>query len=333
MAPATISVVVPCYNAERFLAEALESALAQTRCPDEVLVVDDGSLDDSETVATRYPVRLIRTNGNLGHAAARNLGISEARGEVIAWLDADDVWERDHLEVVGGLLGRFPSASVAASGARYFGGREGSWCLSDLPALGRPANIFWRALAGTPLPAMSVLTRRDALLEVGGFDPTIRIAPDYDLWLRLSRRHLFVVTGESTARYRFHAAQISAKPLRQLEAIYQIRARFLDELRAACDPLAAEVAGVMGRLWERDVWNAYYRRDWRRTRVLIDLALLVPGADPEVVRSLRWRTRVPARVLRAFDAIDWRSLRVPADQPVCSEAHRRLRARIMQDAG
>lgn len=96
---ATVSVIVPCYNGARYLRETLASALGQTRAPLEVLVVDDGSTDDSAGVAEAFglPVRVIR-QANGGESTARNRGIDEARGDWLAFLDADDVWEPHKLE-------------------------------------------------------------------------------------------------------------------------------------------------------------------------------------------------------------------------------------------
>jgi glycosyltransferase involved in cell wall biosynthesis len=100
----TISCLIPAYNAAPFLAEALESALGQTRPPDEIVVVDDGSTDDTAEIAARYPVRLIR-QANRGISGARNACVAAATGERIAWLDADDLWMPDHLERLEAILG------------------------------------------------------------------------------------------------------------------------------------------------------------------------------------------------------------------------------------
>jgi len=100
MSETTVSVVIPCYNAAPFLRETLESVLAQTHPPLEVVVVDDGSTDDSSRIAESFgpPVRVIRQQ-NQGESVARNRGIAAARGEWVALLDADDVWEPRKLEM------------------------------------------------------------------------------------------------------------------------------------------------------------------------------------------------------------------------------------------
>ena len=92
-----ISVVIPCYNREPFLAETIESVLKQTRPVGEIIVVDDGSTDRSAEVARSYGARVISMNRNRGHAAACNAGVDAARGDLLAWLDADDYWDAERL--------------------------------------------------------------------------------------------------------------------------------------------------------------------------------------------------------------------------------------------
>ncbi len=95
--PLSISVVVPCFNREAFLGETLESALAQTRAALEIIVVDDGSSDRSVEIAKSYPVRVIEMDGNRGISATLNAGIHAAKGDLVALLDSDDLWQPDHL--------------------------------------------------------------------------------------------------------------------------------------------------------------------------------------------------------------------------------------------
>src|SRR5690606_20310781 len=104
-------------------------------------------------------------------------------------LDADDYWEPNHCEVVCGLLDRFPEAAVAYSRVRFFGALNGVW---NAPVFPHPSDAFWDCVPCTIVPAMSAVTRRDPLLAIGGFDAGFRVAPDFDLWLRLSRVVKFV---------------------------------------------------------------------------------------------------------------------------------------------
>src|SRR5262249_28403480 len=233
----------------------LRSVFAQTRQPDEVLVVDDCSTDRSRDVARTFPVTLLSTQHNSGHAAARNLGIAAATGDVLVWLDADDLFEPNHIDVVCGLLETYSDAHVSFSGVRYFGARTELW--TNFPCSAGPRRIFRECFERTVVPAISAATRRDALISVGGFDESIRIAPDFDFWLRLSRQYQFVSTDAITALYRRHPAQISATPYRQRRSIYMTRWRLYRELSESSSSesgwSAHAMAREMVRIWETDL--------------------------------------------------------------------------------
>ena len=123
-----ISVVIPCRNGAEFLGEALDSVRAQTLAPLEVIVVDDRSSDASAEVARAHGATVLRTAEPGGTAVARNLGWRHARGELIAFLDADDRWRPRHLEVVSGLLASAPEAVLAWGSIEFFGLRAGNDC-------------------------------------------------------------------------------------------------------------------------------------------------------------------------------------------------------------
>ena len=167
----SVSVVIPTYNRARWLTEAVASALAQTVPPLEVLIVDDGSTDDTEAVAATFapPVRYIRQR-NAGVAAARNRGIREARGDLVALLDSDDVWEPSKLAVQLAVLDAHP---------------EVGWCLSDCEVIDAD---------GRALPPPQGFVRVFAVFEA--FD----ISPD-TLFARHLRRAEVEVAG---ARHRVY---------------------------------------------------------------------------------------------------------------------------------
>src|SRR4029077_21084668 len=106
----TVSVVIPSYNSTRHLAQAIGSVQGQRRPVDELIMVDDCSEDDSARLATSLGARCLTTGTNGGPSRARNVGVRSARGDVIAFLDADDWWDPDHTEVIVGLPEQFPAA-------------------------------------------------------------------------------------------------------------------------------------------------------------------------------------------------------------------------------
>jgi glycosyltransferase involved in cell wall biosynthesis len=302
----TVSVVIPCFNAEAYIGEALESVAAQTRRPLEVLVTDDASTDGSAGVVRSFEgVRLLQNPVNLGNALARNRGLLEARGDVVAFLDADDIWLPHHLETVVPMLEAHPETAVGFSAVEHFGSRSGVW-LVDLPEDG-PFDAFQACLEATCVPQMSAVVRRDVLAAVGHYrqpDPIYPYASDYDLWLRIARRWPFVYTREVTARYRWHSSQLSQTAReKQVERIYFYRRLLLDELsrEPASDPPYREVARQIGRCWAREYAKVYRAREEMRIRLLEDVRRRwfpsmrrPPGV---LVRSL-----VPMGLMRWLDA-------------------------------
>lgn len=185
-APApTVSVVIPCLNGAGFLAETLASLLAQSRPPDEVVVVDDGSTDGSPEIAARFPVRAM-TNPRRGAPAARNTGLEHSTGESVMFLDADDVLERPALEELSAALAREPVAGLALSRWRYLLPGPAGWVASGPPhglrrASGDPLRDW---LHGWFSPPCAILWRRATLLRVGPWDESLVKNQDGDLAMR-----------------------------------------------------------------------------------------------------------------------------------------------------
>ena len=169
-----LSVVICVYNGERFLADAIDSALAQDYRPVEVIVVDDGSDDRSAEIAKSYPDVKVVSQENTGLGAARNAGIAAATGAFLAFLDADDVMLPTKLSEQAGYLSAHPEVGYVLCRQRLVPNPG-----SDLPAWARRDPIF-----GDPggVQPTSGLVRRTALERAGGFDPSVRIG-DGMAWL------------------------------------------------------------------------------------------------------------------------------------------------------
>lgn len=193
----TISALIPTYNRARLLGEAIDSALRQTRPPDEILVVDDGSTDDTERVVARYDgaVRFIR-QVNAGPSAARNQGIRAASGDFIALLDSDDLWVDDRLERQEALLTLHPDLDVIFGlEGKFTSGREREpWDINEPLVFGRlnpgGAKIpdAFEMLLGENffIGTSTVLFRKECVAKTGFMDPGIRLGEDYDFWLRFA---------------------------------------------------------------------------------------------------------------------------------------------------
>ena len=278
-----ISAVIPCFNGEQYLSEALASVRVQTRAADEVIVVDDGSTDRSADIATSMGATVVRQE-NRGEGAARNAGIAAARGDVIAWLDADDTWRPRHLAVVAGLLESHPEASGAFGGVQRFGD-DGRAIFGYVPTDG-PGEVLFEAFRDWLHTTIAAVVRRAALIEVGGFDEAQRYSVDFDLWLRLSRSHTFVATREITSNWRWHEGQQSSSWDRQLAAAYHYRRKFIDQLWAEGDgDLASRLEEEIAAVWLRDMRSAIGQKDPRAAFVLRRAARLVETLTPWQRRS------------------------------------------------
>jgi glycosyltransferase involved in cell wall biosynthesis len=185
-----LSVVIPAHNAARTLERAMRSVFTQEFSPQEVIVVDDGSSDRTADLAASYgssAVQVLRIEQCGGAAAARNHGINASRGELIAFLDADDEWDPGKLARQVALLRANPAMDFVSCGARLIApdGQDcGNLYPGRPPAWGRQA---WRVLlAYNFIATPSVVVRRKALAAAGPFDTTLKVGEDQDMWIRLA---------------------------------------------------------------------------------------------------------------------------------------------------
>jgi hypothetical protein len=212
------TVIIPCFNAERFLDAAIESCLAQTLPDLEVLVVDDGSTDDSATRAGAWAtrdrrVRVIR-QPNAGVGAARNAGLAAATGEFVGFLDADDLIEPEKLERQSAILGGDPSIGLVLCDGWLIDedGRETGGGVLDAARFEGPAPLFDLLMTGGQFPPLVPLVRRQSALDIGGFTADRSMAgwADTHFWLRLSLRvPRYHLLPERLCRYRIHPAGMS----------------------------------------------------------------------------------------------------------------------------
>jgi glycosyltransferase involved in cell wall biosynthesis len=210
-----LSVVILTYRCAQYLPEAIESVLAQTYRDFEIIVVDDGSTDNTQEVLARYgdQIRVIRQS-NQGSAAARNAGILTARGEYIAFLDADDVWLPKKLEKQVSLIEERPEVGWVYSDHRQFdesGLRASSFFeqngLRPPPEGWILRKLVWDCITST----ITVLARASCFREVGLFHTSLPRGQDYDMWLRLAGRFPVGCLDEVLALYREHSAQVTSR--------------------------------------------------------------------------------------------------------------------------
>lgn len=281
-----ISVIIPAYNQARYLPMAIQSVLAQTYRDFEIIVVDDGSTDDTSVVAKGFGtiVRYVRQE-NRGLAGARNTGIRLARGQFLAPLDSDDEWVPTALERLVELATLNPGAAVYHGGWRYIDeqGRE----LPQAPHLMvvPPDQAYRTMVRGNYLAVGTVLMRREIVVEAGAFDESLRRVEDWNLWLRLLQGgHAILGSSDCVLRYRLHDGSLSTDP----EEMYKATLAVVEGLFGPDD----------GRFqgWSEEKRMAYggayiYRArmavlqagDWSKCAVYLHRAL---EADPSVAQDL-----------------------------------------------
>jgi glycosyltransferase involved in cell wall biosynthesis len=225
LAGSSISVIIPTRDRPDSLRQAVVSVCAGSLLPAEVLVVDDSAVGGAEAAlrsvmgSTAIPIRVLRGEGR-GPGAARNAGLAAAAGDLVAFLDDDDLWFPQKLAWQVGWFSRRADLGILGTEAARL--RYGA-----APAAGpgrRPRRVRWVSRAqqvrANRLTTSSVLARRGCLVEAGGFDESLLLAQDWELWLRVSRRWRVAVLPARLVAHRLHRGQRSARmvEMRRYEA-------------------------------------------------------------------------------------------------------------------
>lgn len=288
----SVSVVIAAHNGERFLVETLDSVLAQDQQNVQVIVVDDGSVDGTPEIIARYADRItsIRQE-NRGVSAARNRGAVEAAGELIAFLDQDDVWEPGMLSAQVHYLDRHPDSALVYAD---------SWVIDAVGTVRGRRSSYLRYLEGDIfdellqrgnfIPIETTVMRTRIFRELEGFNESLRYLEDFDLFLRVARKHRIGCQTATLARYRVHDRNLS----HQREALLSEWIPILDALGDADGGLRLDEREVVERLRAQRcaelAWHALRRADLPASDGWMERAgSLCP-------RSWRWRVRAP-RVL------------------------------------
>jgi glycosyltransferase involved in cell wall biosynthesis len=307
-----IDAVIPCYNAADFIAEAIESVLAQTRPVRRLIVVDDASDDGTAAVVERFaragpPVECLRLPVNGGGAAARNAGVLAGASPLIAFLDADDWWLPGHCATLAALLERHPESVLA------FGGVEsadpGPMEAARLPA-GEPVDAFWPLALDNMIPHSTAMVRRTAFLAAGRYDPALRYAEDYDLWLRMGLLGPVVCAADRTGVRRSHPGQTSRDTLRMLLAAWRVRARARARFADAADAASlARYDSALCTAFDRDLRHAWETRSRATFLAILDAAPTQVQGIGEVARG--WSRRLYLWPAWRLAAGVWDQLPVP----------------------
>ncbi|MCZ2341438.1 MAG: glycosyltransferase [Bacteroidales bacterium] len=208
-----VSVVMAAKNYGQFLAEAIESVLAQTVEEWELLIIDDGSTDHTQSVAAPFLMdRRIRivSSDRLGQPRAKNLGVRLSSGSLVAFLDADDAWLPTKLERQLAVFADRPEVGVCFTKRTLMNDRGEPIFGNDPPSPPR-GRVLEAMFLRNFVCFSSVMVRRQVFDHVGGFDPEWDLSIDYDLWLRVARFHEFEYVDEPLVRYRTGHGNLSKK--------------------------------------------------------------------------------------------------------------------------
>jgi glycosyltransferase involved in cell wall biosynthesis len=313
-----VSVVMANYNYARFIRGAIESVLAQTMTDFELIVVDDGSTDDSREVIESYLVEprvRFRPVEHVGQAAAKNAGIEWARGPLIAFVDADDLWHPEKLARQVALFDADPSLGVVYTRRRLIdeNGREQPY---RQPPLYR-GDVMAEMFRDNFVCFSSSLVRRLVIEHLGAFDSGWDLAVDYEFWLRVAAHYRFDYADETLVTYRCGHGNLSRRVGERLKSAMLLMRRFLNRgrhrlpARAIRQTLAATYAhmGLALRPYNLRASLSWYVRSLRANpRQPQVWRSLVSMAVPYSLR--RWSRKLLGR------GADWeQAYRIPENDP------------------
>jgi glycosyltransferase involved in cell wall biosynthesis len=272
-----VSIIIPTYNVEWFLAETLASVQQQSFREFEAIVVDDGSTDRTGEIAQRFAEKdgrfILLRQKNAGVSAARNAAFKRARGRLIAFLDADDVWSPEKLERQLALFREDPRVNFTFTNLFIWDGRRDlRLCYrkhKPLPEGNPIRQLIFDNLFGIS----TVMVKRETLDAAGPFDSELSMAEDWDMWLRMADRDLWARgIREPLSRYRIWEGNVSKQRLRIVEAVVLMLGKNLHAT-------------------SRPELRPLYERSLVRVRVKLELAKICPQLDthPELVPDAIWR--------------------------------------------
>jgi len=305
----TVSIVIPAYNVAQYISETLESVFAQTFTDYEVIVVNDGSPDTENFEQAIEPyisrIRYLKQE-NRGASVARNTGLQAARGEFIAFLDADDLWLPAYLDQQMKFI-RERGCDLACADAEFFGDTESgaptymTLLMDSAPASG-DVSFLELVVSERSLITSGVVARRQPIMEVGLFDETLRNAQDFDLWLRLSRSGARLSYQRKVLlRYRCRADGLTGdavnchtrelRILDKVEKSYDLAPKEREEVSPAIQKRRASLEFELGKAYLSRGEYANARECFRKANSLhktwkTEIALWLTRLSPKLMRAI-----------------------------------------------
>lgn len=227
-----VSIVIPTYNRADFLPKAIQSVLNQTYRNWEIIIIDDGSTDNTEGIVKSYKearIRYILHKSNLGLSAARNTGIKNSRGEYIAFLDSDDEWFPEKISCQMNIFQKEDSkCGVVCTGGYRIKDNQ----IISIKSV--PINIdsfnekfLFKNITWTS----SVLVKKECFKKAGLFDENLESCEDWDMWIRIAKYYKFIFLEMPLTKYVIHSGQLSENLLKKINARKRILFKYQDELK------------------------------------------------------------------------------------------------------
>lgn len=330
----TVSVIIPSYNTGRYLAEAIQSVLDQTYQDFEIIIVDDGSTDDTGEVVRQFDDSRVHYiwQANKGLAGARNTGLRASKGELVAFLDADDTCLPDKLESEVEVMLGSPGIAMVVNGW-IFVDPEGSPLDTVQPWQEHPADpdlAYW--LLGLPFVVHGAMLRPDKLDQIGYFDETLKASEDWDLFIRLAASGSDIVWGHRiVCTYRIHQQNMTRSGRRLLDKI-----RVLDKYYAVTTNMDDQIrATAYANAWLQVANTFYMSGETAEAQVCVHHAI---EACPELLHQDSNGLRVvirnwtlDPRVASPLDHLELVLANLPGDVGLSEASRKKLRAQANMD--
>lgn len=289
-----ISIIMPVYNGERHVAQAIESALTQTHSDIELLIVNDGSTDNSRNVIHSYltdpRIRYFEQN-NQGVASARNVALAEAKGKYVGFLDQDDVWLSDKLAKQVNFFEKNQDVTLVHARQEYIDeiGRPLDTSFTNI----EPINglCFPILFEKNRIAVLTVLVKTDALRSIGGFNKKSSRADDYEAWMKIAWDHQIGFLDDIVAKYRVHSKNQSHDCFKMTLADLSAIQAVLNDITGAKKKLGHKWKNRLSHLHgELAAWYGWKYQDKINSRKHAKLALQFNPTSLKAWRSFIWQT-------------------------------------------
>ena len=312
-----VSVIIPTYNRADLIKETIQSVFDQTFQSFEIIIVDDGSTDNTRQVVKNInspKIKYIYQDNSGRPAHARNRALKETRGEYIAFLDSDDLWLPHKLELQVKFLDKHQDVGLVYSQAKIFGKTKGIFAIPPVARFARTGWMFDELLKINFIPTLTTLVRKKCLDRIGYFDedPGLTSIEDYELWLRLSKEYQIGFIDQLLAEYRVHSTNLSGDFLKRLKyRLYMLQK--IDGKIGTPDSLKKQILSMLHRRMAKEyIFSGDYANALKEIKIsqkyhkklsgllyqtilifgfgiLLHLAIIVNRRLRHLIRTWKWR--------------------------------------------